>query len=301
MKKINRPLKAEEVEIRIGTINEEGVTFLLYKNARIDRKILTDNYNNLWQSKFEVKDGVTYCTISVYDEELKQWISREDCGIESMQKDDNKIKAKASDAFKRAAFQFGIGEELYSVKNLYLKNCTEKKERKGQTYFNLKNDYKYLYVKELEYKDNNIVKVVCENKSKLITFTKNNYNYFDSKVENKQEINNNKQEINNNKQEINNNKQEVNNNKQEINNNKQSSIYTVESIKNIIKEFKFDIEYNIKDIDYCAEKIKQSGDDIKWVIKATAKDGAIQEYYINTDLRLKKYIEHILKNGRIVL
>ena len=44
--------------------------------------------------------------------EKKEWISKQDCGVESTFGD--KEKGEASDAFKRAGFKWGIGVELYT-------------------------------------------------------------------------------------------------------------------------------------------------------------------------------------------
>ena len=37
-----RLLKADEIECRIATINEKGLSLLLYKDARVDQRILDE-------------------------------------------------------------------------------------------------------------------------------------------------------------------------------------------------------------------------------------------------------------------
>lgn len=106
-----RLLRPNEIDVRIGTINEKGATLLLYKDARVDMNIL-DESGIKWKRSHELINGNLFCTISIWDEEIKDWISRQDVGVES---NTEKEKGQASDAFKRAGFNFGIGRELYSA------------------------------------------------------------------------------------------------------------------------------------------------------------------------------------------
>lgn len=108
-----RLLRADEIECRIGTISEKGVSLLLYKDARADMKILDEVYGPLnWQRRHEVIGGNLYCTVSVWDQEKEQWISKMDVGTESYTE---KEKGQASDSFKRACVSLGIGRELYTA------------------------------------------------------------------------------------------------------------------------------------------------------------------------------------------
>ena len=68
-----------------------------------------------WKRSHEVINGNLYCTISIYDNEKKEWISKQDCGVESFS---DKEKGESSDSFKRAATCWGIGRELYTAKNI---------------------------------------------------------------------------------------------------------------------------------------------------------------------------------------
>lgn len=105
-----RLLNAEEIEVRVGTINEKGATLLLYKDARVDMNILDDS-DLKWKREHQLIDGKLFCTVSVWDDDIKEWISRQDVGVES---NTEKEKGQASDSFKRACFNWGIGRELYS-------------------------------------------------------------------------------------------------------------------------------------------------------------------------------------------
>ena len=111
-----RLLKSDEIEVRIQqTDNNSYATFLLYKDARTDKKILDEKYGDLWCNSFQLINGKLFCTISVYNTQINQWISRSDVGVES---NVEKEKGEASDAFKRAGFKWGIGTELYSAPNI---------------------------------------------------------------------------------------------------------------------------------------------------------------------------------------
>ena len=106
-----RALKSDEIEVRIGQINNNGLTLLLYKNARVDIAILNETVGLLgW--KREHKNDNKNCIVSLWDSEKSQWVSREDVGSESSFE---KEKGLASDSFKRSCVNFGIGIELYTA------------------------------------------------------------------------------------------------------------------------------------------------------------------------------------------
>lgn len=107
-----RLLRADEIECRIGTISENGLSLLLYKDARADMKILDEVFGTMgWQRQHILIGGNLYCIVSVWDEEKKQWIEKMDVGTESYTE---KEKGQASDSFKRACVSVGIGRELYT-------------------------------------------------------------------------------------------------------------------------------------------------------------------------------------------
>ena len=43
-----RLLKANEIEVRVGSCKEKGASLLLYKNARVDMSIMDETYGNLY-------------------------------------------------------------------------------------------------------------------------------------------------------------------------------------------------------------------------------------------------------------
>lgn len=106
-----RPVTADEIDVRVQNINNWKTTVLLYKDARVDQNILDETvgcYN--WQKEYSRENQ--NCTVSIWDEQKGQWISKEDTGTES---NTEKEKGLASDSFKRACFCWGIGRELYTT------------------------------------------------------------------------------------------------------------------------------------------------------------------------------------------
>lgn len=122
-----RNLRADEIECKVSSINNKGIQLLLYKTARTDKAILDEVYGeDGWYNEFEEIKGNLYCSIYLWSEERKQWLKRQDCGVES----DFGIKEKgeASDAFKRAGFKVGIGVELYTPIFIWVPHLDNKGE-----------------------------------------------------------------------------------------------------------------------------------------------------------------------------
>lgn len=111
-----RTLKANEIDCRIATINEKGLSLLLYKDARVDQNILDETVGAMnWQRR-HCRDNAN-CIVSIWDSEKQQWVEKEDTGTESFTE---KEKGIASDSFKRACFNWGIGRELYSAPFIWI-------------------------------------------------------------------------------------------------------------------------------------------------------------------------------------
>lgn len=120
-------LTANDVECRIKKITNEGAVLLLYKTARVDMRILDEVYGVMnWQRRHEVINGNLFCTISVWDSEKSQWVSKQDVGTESNAEAE---KGQASDAFKRAGFAWGIGRELYDAPFIWISGKVSKYDR----------------------------------------------------------------------------------------------------------------------------------------------------------------------------
>jgi hypothetical protein len=109
-----RDLTAEEIECRVAQVNEYGVNLLLYKDARCDQNILDETVGAMNWQRTHARDNAN-CIVSLWDEKKQQWISKEDTGTES---NTEKEKGLASDSFKRACFNWGIGRELYTAPSI---------------------------------------------------------------------------------------------------------------------------------------------------------------------------------------
>lgn len=105
-----RDLTAQDIECRVAQVTAKGVTLLLYKNARVDMQILDETVGPLNWQRSHSRDNQN-CTVSIWDNNKSQWISKEDTGTES---NTEKEKGLASDSFKRACFNWGVGRELYT-------------------------------------------------------------------------------------------------------------------------------------------------------------------------------------------
>lgn len=162
-----RNLRADEIDVRIGSVNKGGAALLLYKDARADMNILDETVGPLnWQRKHEVIDGKLFCTISIFDPEKNQWISKQDVGTESYTE---KEKGQSSDSFKRACVNLGIGRALYTAPNIFF--FTNQLDK-----YTIENGkakcYDTFSVVDIQYDNlNNIGKVIIRNNSNGITLT----------------------------------------------------------------------------------------------------------------------------------
>ena len=111
-----RLLNADDIEARVATVSEKGCTLLLYKDARCDMNILDETVGAMNWTRSHTRDNAN-CIVSIWDENKKQWISKEDTGTESFTE---KEKGLASDSFKRACFNWGIGRELYTAPFIWI-------------------------------------------------------------------------------------------------------------------------------------------------------------------------------------
>ena len=142
-----RELKASEIECRVAMVKEAGISVLLYKDARVDQRLLDETVGCMnWQREHS-RDNAN-CTVSIWDEDKKQWISKEDTGTES---NTESAKGLASDSFKRACFNWGIGRELYSAPFIWISSsqCKIVQGRNGKLAC-----YDRFAVESIEYDEN---------------------------------------------------------------------------------------------------------------------------------------------------
>lgn len=113
-----RRLRASEIDARVSTVTEKGCSLLLYKDARVDMSILDETVGPLnWERHHHIIGDRLYCTVSIFNEELGVWVGKQDVGTES---NTEKEKGQASDSFKRACFNWGIGRELYTAPFIWI-------------------------------------------------------------------------------------------------------------------------------------------------------------------------------------
>lgn len=165
-----RKLKANEIDVRIGTISYnkpkvkesgiKGASYLLYKDARVDMALLDEVVGPLnWQRTHEFKDGKLYCAVGIRytkPDGFFDWVWKEDVGVESNTEAE---KGQASDSFKRACVNWGLGRELYTAPFIYIKQADVDEDL----------SYLKLFVKEIEYNNDEISKLVLvDNKGNTI-------------------------------------------------------------------------------------------------------------------------------------
>ena len=116
-----RLLSKEDIDVRVAQTNiynNNGqqvvkVNLLLYKNARVDMKILDELFTPMgWKRTHKLIGDRLYCCVEVFNEKTGEWICKEDVGVESNTEAE---KGQASDSFKRACVNWGIGRELYTA------------------------------------------------------------------------------------------------------------------------------------------------------------------------------------------
>lgn len=143
-----RLLKADEIECRISMVKDNGLSLLLYKTARTDANLLDEVVGSEnWENDFKVVDGVLYGGIGIYDEATGRQIWKWDAGTESNTEAE---KGRASDAFKRAGFKFGIGRELYTAPFIWIPSdkCEIKSstDRNGKTRYNCFDNFRVVEI-----------------------------------------------------------------------------------------------------------------------------------------------------------
>lgn len=112
-----RDLSEEDIEVRVQSAKQNGLILLLYKNARVDMSILDETVGAAqWQREHYECKGNLFCRVGIRCGE--DWVWKSDCGTES---NTEAQKGEASDSFKRACFNWGIGRELYTSPFIWVK------------------------------------------------------------------------------------------------------------------------------------------------------------------------------------
>lgn len=160
-----RKLRADEIDVRVNQVRENGVSLLLYKDARVDQNILDETVGaENWQRSHEVVNGNLFCNVGIWFDRRSdgygEWVWKQDVGVESYTE---KEKGQASDAFKRACFNWGIGRELYTAPFIWVNagKGVNIEQSKGKT--TTKDVFK---VKTIEYENGSIVSLEIQNMKK---------------------------------------------------------------------------------------------------------------------------------------
>lgn len=116
-----RKLRADEIDCRVSTVSQKGASLLLYKDARADQNLLDETVGaGNWQRSHGLINGNLFCSVGIrvtHDDGTTEWVWKQDVGTESYTE---KEKGEASDSFKRACFNWGIGRELYTAPFIWL-------------------------------------------------------------------------------------------------------------------------------------------------------------------------------------
>ena len=168
-----RNLKENEIDVRVSQIQGNWCSLLLYKDARVDMDILDETVGSLNWKREHLRDNAN-CIVSIYDESKKEWISKEDTGTESFSE---KEKGLASDSFKRACVNWGIGRELYTSPSIFIFPMVTMapKGKDNEFYLNDKGKYETktrFYVDYIDYDDNkNITDLIIRDNKGHIRFS----------------------------------------------------------------------------------------------------------------------------------
>ena len=176
LKNLSKPLAIQDIDFRVQSINKGGyATILAYKDARVDIKRLNEVCGVLGWQREHTRDNRN-CIISIWDKENKQWVSKEDTGTESMA---DSQKGLASDSFKRACFNLGIGIELYDYPIIQIKlNPNEFKienQKVKQTWDLKLKEWKWAS----EFNGNKLVGLACKDQNDKVRFI---YGKFTKKI-----------------------------------------------------------------------------------------------------------------------
>lgn len=166
LKDLQKPLPISSIDFRVQSVNKSGyATILAYKDARVDMQRLDEICGALNWKREHTRDNAN-CIVSIWNEETKQWVSKEDTGTES---NTEKEKGMASDSFKRACFNWGIGRELYDYPLIQIKlkdDEFDKNTNKPTFNFKLK---EWVWFSQFD-ESNNLTYLGCKDQNGVVRF-----------------------------------------------------------------------------------------------------------------------------------
>lgn len=99
----------------------------------MDQRILDETFGIFgWKRSHQCIDGSLYCTVEILDRESGQWVAKQDVGTNGLAE---KEKSQASDSFKRACFNWGIGRELYTAPFIWIPAGKAEIQKRGERFF----------------------------------------------------------------------------------------------------------------------------------------------------------------------
>ena len=155
MEKIKfKPLLPEQIEVRVAEAKYEGsCTALLYIDSRAAANILNEAVGEFnWQIEYKDVAGQIYGRLSIWDNERKIWVYKEDTGSESNIAAE---KGMASDILKRCLVRWGC-DYLYSSPKIKI-TCPNSYYIGGKMTMTFK-------VKDIEYEGKRITKLVISDR-----------------------------------------------------------------------------------------------------------------------------------------
>lgn len=181
MKEIKFPLLTkDDIELRIGQMSKDNAkaSLLLYQDARCGMKYLDQVVGaNKWQKKYYEVRGLVICSLGIYDDDLQQWLWKDDTGTAGSIEEEKSI---VSDSFKRCCVCWGLARELYTSPTIWVK---------------VESKYDKFYVRSITYNENREIKtLVIENEKHEVVYSypkslnvSNNAIYGENKATQKEE------------------------------------------------------------------------------------------------------------------
>ena len=165
LKELSKPLPITSIDFRVQSVNKGGYAIILaYKDARVDMQRLDEVCGALNWRREHTRDNHN-CIVSIYDKDKQQWVYKEDTGTES---NTEKDKGLASDSFKRACFNWGIGRELYDYPIIQVKLRDDEFDKAtGKPTFNFKlKDWKWFS----QFEGNELTYLGCKDEKGNVRF-----------------------------------------------------------------------------------------------------------------------------------
>ena len=150
-----KDIKFDRRNYRVHSQKNKDLIKRSIEEAGLGRSIVIDAEN-------EIIGGNLYCTVSIWDAEKQQWISKQDVGVESYTE---KEKGQSSDSFKRACFNIGIGRELYTAPFIWIGADKFKLTQKNNKY----TTYDKFIVKSIDIQDGVITDLAIVNERTGVT------------------------------------------------------------------------------------------------------------------------------------